>query len=514
MTTPNEQTSDNSVPNATSIDAMLEARKMSKTKKEAVAAKKLDQVCESVEMIMEVIGALHPFSGIWSNLYRQIKGETFKAFTKEYVTEVVSKERVEVLALRSELEQSKINFNLLAEEVLRLQRQAYGPKPFLGVPPGPFTGKPLKHFKGSLHNPDPGYFPVHSMPPYGDFCPPFAQLGQYPQFQNSPYVTNPVHPGELLQRIMGLESAVAQLQQRQSSSMFQPQQPMGGYHQQKSTMETTVRHNQGASKVYGYVEELLKTKPTITVDELLGYMGAVNFQWSQHLPDHLSPSGWLAEVLSCMPPFVSFHFKPANNHLEGIIASKHMQSSFHQPQAAPKSFTQMSDNEKQIAAYIQELVISKPVYKYTTVGDLIEHMNKRGYVWDNNKLGIKTVSGWVNEVCSVLAPTIGLMYLKSNKMDDSCIAAYQPEVNRVLLNHVLELMKLHSDFSSWDKSRLISNLCASTGTAASLVDCYFHEWKMKGVVQETTEAASLATNSPYFTRLGFDMDKVNAMLTM
>ncbi len=99
-------------------------------------------------------------------------------------------------------------------------------------------------------------------------------------------------------------------------------------------------------------------------------------------------------------------------------------------------------------------------------------------------------------------------------MDNSCIAAYQPEVNRVLLNHVLELMKLHSDFSYWDKSRLISNLCASTGTATSLVDCYFHEWKMKGVVQETTEAASLATNSPYFTRLGFDMDKVNAMLTM
>ena len=332
-------------PNATSIDAMLEARKMSKTKKEAASDKKLDQVCESVEMIMEVIGATHPHNGIWSKLYLQIKGEAFKTLTKEYVAEVVAKERVEVLALRSELEQSRINFNLLAEEVLRLQRQAYGPKPFLGVPPGPFTGKPLKHFKGSLHNPDPGYFPVHPMTPYGDFCPPFTQPGQYPQFQNSPYVTNPTHPGELLQRIMGLESAVAQLQQRQSSSMFQPnpqiypqqfqsqfqvppmstqpspaQMPHSGHKSDGTTSMQTLQE-EGANKIYTFVEQKLIKEEKFTLNDLFQAIGP-GFQWSRYVTNHSFHMGWLSEVLRNAPANTGFVYKPAMCFADSIIERK------------------------------------------------------------------------------------------------------------------------------------------------------------------------------------------------
>lgn len=199
--------------------------------------------------------------------------------------------------------------------------------------------------------------------------------------------------------------------------------------------------------------------------------------------------------------------------------AKEPQSAFQQKYVTPMTVSQMSESDKQIATYIQELVMGKSLHKYTTVGELIEHMNKKGYIWDANVLGIKTVSGWINQVCSTIAPAIGLMYMKSNKMDDACVAAFQPEVNQHLLKHVLELMKLHSDFSSWDEKRLIISLCTRTGIKPALAECYFHEWKMKGIVEEFTETASYAangsmTNTPYFKRLGLDMSKVNAILAM
>jgi Mg2+ and Co2+ transporter CorA len=523
----NNLTNPSSTPNETTVATMQEARQMSakstenkkestlaKLKKGEMAQQKLHDMRvafdESFAIIREVgvmPSSLHTelASVFHSNSVepRYINSELVKNDIKLYKAEK------EINATHAKRLKEALSENAHLKSQLEQMKQMTGmsgcPTPVYGF----YNGSPIL----DPNSPKMPFSDNGSINNYGFqnlFAPPNSFPGRYPV---SPFPGNqPVHPGELLQRIMNLEAEVTKLQQRSTGGMFQPQQPMGNYQQQKSGMDSTVRHNQGAYKVYGYVEELLKTKLTITVAQLSNYMNSINFQWSQHLPDHLSPSRWLEEVLSSAPPFVSFHFKSANNHLERVIASKYIQSSSHQPPVAPNPFTQMTENEKQIAAYIHELVIGRLVYKYTTVGNLITHMSRRGYVWDVNLIDSNATPEWVNQICSTLVPAIGLMYTKASKIEDSCIAAHQPEVNQVLLNHVLDFMKLHSDFSHWSKNRLITNLCTCTGTVASFVDCYFHEWEKKGVVQEVTEAASLASNAPYIKRLEFDMAKVSAMM--
>ena len=337
----NNLTNQPSTPNETTVAAMQEARQMAaktpKEKKESTHAKLKkgqlaeQKLCDLRLAFDEGFAIIREAAVIPSSLLTELASVFHsnsiepKFINRELVKKDIKlhKAEKEINTINAKRLKEALSENADLKSQLERMKQTTGttgcPTPFFSypdfIPPTPFGGINTPGFQNMYAPPNsfPGQNPV----------PPF------PGSQS-------IHLGELLQRIMNLEAEVTKLQQRHISAQFQPQQPMGGYQQQKSTMETTVRHNQGASKVYGYVEELLKTRPTITVDELLGYMGTVNFQWSQHLPDHLSPSGWLAEVLSCTPPFVSFHFKPANYHLEGIIASKHIQSSFHQPQATPK----------------------------------------------------------------------------------------------------------------------------------------------------------------------------------
>ena len=374
--------------------------------------------------------------------------------------------------------------------------------------------------------------PFFSYPSYPSFIPPTPFGGiNTPGFQNmyappnsfpgqNPVPPFPgsqsIHLGELLQRIMNLEAEVTKLQQRHISAQFQPQQqqfqsqfqvppmstqpspaqmPHSGHKSDGTTSMQTLQE-EGANKIYTFVEQKLIKEEKFTLNDLFQAIGP-GFQWSRYVTNRSFPMGWLSEVLRNAPANTGFVYKPAMRFEDAVIERK-------TATVNTSNVPLFTQEEERIASYIYEMILRKTDPQYITIRELIDYMDKKGYIWNTKGLGIMSVDAWMLEKCEKLIGRLGFMLEKANRMDESCIVGFQPEVSKNLLISVSNSMKTHTDFHQWTTKRLIANLSTYSGIFPTVVACYLRYWQSRGIVSVREGDMFL----DYAKCLTFDYDKV------
>ena len=521
----NNLTNPPSTPNETTVAAMQEARQMAaktprdkkesthaKLKKGQLAEQKLCDLRLAFDEGFAIIreAAVTP-SSLLTELASVFHSNSIepKFINSELVKKDIKlhKAEKEINATNAKRLKEALSENADLKSQLERMKQTTGttgsPTPFFSypnfIPPTPFSGINTPGFQNMYAPPNsfPGQNPV----------PPF------PGSQS-------IHLGELLQRIMNLEAEVTKLQQRHISAQFQPQpqqfqsqfqvppmpsQPLPAQmpynsHKSVSTPSMQTLQEEGANKVYALTEEAIAKKEKITLNELYQVINP-GFQWSRYVPPHSYPTEWLTNVLRNAPATAGYIFKPNAVYTQAIIERK---TASVNTQRAPL-FTQ---EEERIASYIYELILSKTYLQYITIRELIDHMNKRVYVWNAKEIGIMSVEAWMLEKCEKLIDRLGFMLEKANKLDESCIVQFQPEVNEHLLICINNSMKAQTDFHQWTAERLIANLSTRTGIFPTVVACYLVYWKSRGIVSVREEDMFLDCAK----RLEFDYDKVKQVI--
>ena len=514
----NNLTNPLSTPNETTVAAMQEARQMAakpprdkkestltKLKKGQLAEQKL---CDLHLAFDEGFAIIREASVTPSSLLTELASVFHSnSIEPKFINiELVKKDiklhkaEKEINATNAKRLKEALSENADLKSQLERMKQTTGttgcPTPFFSypnfIPPTPFSGINTPGFQNMYAPPNsfPGQNPV----------PPF------PGSQS-------IHLGELLQRIMNLEAEVTKLQQRHISAQFQsqfqvpsmPSQPLPAqmpYNAHKSvgipSMQTL--QEEGANKIYAFVEQKLIKEEKFTLNDLFQAIGP-GFQWSRYVPEHSFPTEWLSNVLRNAPANTGFVFKPAMRFADAIIERK---TASVNTSNAPL-FTQ---EEERIASYIYEMLLRKSDPQYITIRELIDYMNKKGYIWNTKGLGIMSVDAWMLEKCEKLIGRLGFMLEKANRMDESCIVGFQPEVSKNLLISVSNSMKTHSDFQQWTTKRLIANLSTYSGIFPTVVACYLRYWNSRGIVSVREGDMFL----DYAKCLTFDYDKVKQVI--
>lgn len=524
----NNLTNPASTPNETTVAAMQEARQMAaktpKEKKESMHAKLKNgqlaeqKLCDLRLAFDEGFAIIREASVTPSSLLTELASVFHSnSIEPKFINSELVKKDIKLHKAEKEINvtntkrlKEALSENADLKSQLERMKQTTGttgcPTPFFSypsypnfIPPTPFGGINAQGFQNM-------YTPPNSFP------------GQYPV---SPFPGNqPVHLGELLQRIMNLEAEVTKLQQRHTAAQFQPQpqqfqplfqappmptQPLPAQmpynaHKSNGIPSKQTLQEEGADKIYTLVEQKLIKEEKFTLNDLFQAIGS-GFQWSRYVPEHSFPTEWLSDVLSNAPANAGFVFKPAMRIADAIIERK---TASVNTSNAPL-FTQ---EEERIASYIFELILRKTNPRYITILELIDYMDKKGYIWNTKELSIMSVDAWMLEKCEKLIDRLGFMLEKANKLDESCIVQFHPEVNEHLLICINNSMKAQTDFHQWTAERLIANLSTHTGIFPTVVACYLVYWKSRGIVSVREEDMFLDCAK----RLEFDYDKVKQVI--
>lgn len=527
----NNLTNPPSTPNETTVAAMQEARQMSakstKNKKESTLAKlkkgeMAQQKLHDMRVAFDEGFAIIREVGVMPSSLLTELASVFHSNSVEprYINSELVKNDIKLYKAEKEFNathakrlKEALSENAHLKSQLEQMKQMTGmsgcPTPMYGF----YNGSPIL----DPNSPKMPFSDNGSINNYGFqnlFAPPNSFPGRYPA---SPFPGNqPVHPGELLQRIMNLEAEVTKLQQRHISAQFQPQpqqfqsqfqvppmpsQPLPAQmpynaHKSVGTPSMQTLQEEGANKIYAFVQQKLIKEEKFTLNDLFQAIGP-GFQWSRYVPEHSFPTEWLSDVLRNAPANAGFVFKPAMRFADAIIERRTASVNT----SNTPLFTQ---EEERIASYIYELLLRETYPQYVTIRELIDHMNKRGYVWDTKGLGIMSVDAWMLEKCEKLIGRLGFMLEKANRMDESCIVGFQPEVSKNLLICVSNSMKAHTDFHQWTTKRLIANLSTYSGIFPTVVACYLRYWQSRGIVSVREGDMFL----DYAKCLTFDYDKV------
>lgn len=526
----NNLTNPPSTPNETTVAAMQEARQMSakstKNKKESTLAKlkkgeMAQQKLHDMRVAFDEGFAIIREVGVMPSSLLTELASVFHSNSVEprYINSELVKNDIKLYKAEKEInathakrlkealsENAHLKFQL--EQMKQMTGMSGCPTPVYGF----YNGSPIL----DPNSPKMPFSDNGSINNYGFqnlFAPPNSFPGRYPA---SPFPGNqPVHPGELLQRIMNLEAEVTKLQQRHIVAQFQPQ-PQHHPQQFQAPLQSPPvqmpRHaykgddsmspakknlqEEGANKVYALVGQKLIKEEKFTLNDLFQAIGP-GFQWSRYVPMQSLPTEWLRDVLRNAPSSVSFVFKSNIPCTESIIERKTA------PVNTPNA-TLFTQEEERIASYIYELLLRETYPQYITIRELIDHMDKRGYIWNAKELGIMSVDAWMLEKCEKLIGRLGFMLEKANRMDESCIVGFQLEVNKNLLTCVSNSMKIHTDFHQWTTKRLITNLSTYSGIFPTVVACYLRYWQSRGIVSVREGDMFL----DYAKCLTFDYDKV------